>query len=110
MKWFYTEGKLTVNSEEEDHNFFFKDLMMETSRRSSILKKVKIIFFITFFSLLGLQLFGGGIPSSESLYFYIGYFSTPLLISAVFSGLIFLLLKKNRKSVKKLNTLFKETA
>ena len=44
MKWFYTEGKLTVNSEEKERNFALADLLAETGHREKILKIIRIYF------------------------------------------------------------------
>ena len=52
-----------------------------------------------------LQLSGGGIPGYQNIYFYIGYFSAPVLFS-FFTTYIFYVVK--RKKLKKNNGNFDE--
>ena len=47
MKWFYTEGKLTVSSEQQERNFMLGDLVLETAKRDSLLVRVKVVFTVT---------------------------------------------------------------
>ena len=55
MKWFYTEGKLTVSSEQQERNFMLGDLVLETAKRDSLLLKVKVVFTVTLIILCILQ-------------------------------------------------------
>ena len=51
---------------------------------------------------------GGGIPVNQDIYFYIGYFLTPVIIAGVFSSLVFLFLKFRKKEFSKLDMMFQE--
>ena len=55
MKWFYTEGKLTVSSEQQERNFMLDDLVLETAQRNSLLIRVKVVFTVTLIILCILQ-------------------------------------------------------
>ena len=107
MKWFYTEGKLTVSSEEQERNFFLDDLILETAQRSSLIKNTKIVFITILTGLCFLQFFITSFPSEESFYFYIGYIATPVLIASAVALIIFLVLKNKRIEAKALIKLFK---
>jgi|TARA_B110000914_G_C15498448_1_gene464556 hypothetical protein len=108
MKWFYTEGKLTVNSEEKERNFALADLLAETGHREKILKIIRIIFIVILIILCTLQFALTSFPADKDIFFYVGYFSTPLIISGIISFFTFAVLKHQRKEVKALNRLFKE--
>ena len=107
MKWFYTEGKLTVSSEEQERNFFLDDLILETAQRASLIKNTKIVFITILTVLCFLQFFITSFPSEQSAYFYIGYIATPILIASAVSLFIFILLKNKRIQAKALGKLFK---
>jgi len=108
MKWFYTEGKLTVSSDEEERKFLLSDLLTETSHREKITSITKMFFFFILVALCVLQFSFVEFPKEEGVYFYIGYLSTPLLISIIPSVLLFVILKNRRKEVKALVKIFKE--
>lgn len=107
MKWFYTEGKLTVSSEKEERNFLLDDLILETAQRSSLIKTVVMVFTIVLALLCFLQFVVTSFPSEQSIYFYVGYVATPLFIASIISIFIFILLKNKRIEVKALGKLFK---
>ena len=107
MKWFYTEGKLTVSSEQQERNFMLDDLVLETAKRNSLLIRVKVVFTVTLIILCILQFVLTTFPSEQSVYFYIGYISTPPLIAAILSVIMFVLLRSKRLEVKALRKLFK---
>ena len=107
MKWFYTEGKLTVSSEQQERNFMLGDLVLETAKRDSLLVRVKVVFTVTLIILCILQFALTTFPSEKTVYFYIGYISTPLLIAAILSVVMFVLLRSKRLEVKALRKLFK---
>ena len=107
MKWFYTEGKLTVSSEQQERNFMLGDLVLETAKRDSLLIRVKVVFTLTFIFLCILLFALSPFPSGEPVFFYIGYISTPLLIAAILSVIMFVLLRSKRLEVKALRKLFK---
>ena len=107
MKWFYTEGKLTVSSEQQERNFLLDDLILETAQRSSLIKIVSMVFTIVLAFLCFLQFIITSFPSEQSIYFYIGYIATPLFIASILSLFIFMLLKNKRIQAKALGKLFK---
>ena len=109
MKWFYTEGKLTVSSEEQERNFFLDDLILETAQRASLIKNTKIVFITILTVVCFLQFFITSFPSEQSAYFYIGYIATPVLIASAVSLIIFLVLKNKRIEAKALVKLFKSS-
>ena len=51
-------------------------------------------FIIIFVILLSLQYLGAGIPTEHDIYFYLGYFSVPLLLAISINFLIDLLTSK----------------
>ena len=53
-----------------------------------------------------MQSYGGELPADASVYFYIGYFATPLIISGVIASIAYVLMRKPPKQVRKLNTYF----
>ena len=74
MHWYYTEGELTLKVDGEEHKFSLEELISSSSAYKERRKKVRTVFLIALFLTGSLQLFGGGIPSEENTYFYIGYF------------------------------------
>ena len=109
MKWFYTEGKLTVSSEQQERNFMLDDLVLETAHRNSLLVKVKVVFIVILIILCILQFVLTSFPSDKSVYFYIGYISTSPLIAAILSFIMFVLLRNQRLEVKALGKIFKSS-
>ena len=108
MKWYYTEGKLTVISDEKERDFFLNDLVLEESNRSLLIERIKFIFLFIMVILCFLQFIITTFPSEESIYFYIGYFGTPIFISSIISSIIFVLLKNKRLELKALKKIFKK--
>ena len=51
-------------------------------------------FIIIFIILLSLQYLGAGIPTEHDIYFYLGYFSVPLLLAISINFLLDLLTSK----------------
>ena len=51
-------------------------------------------FIIIFIILLSLQYLGPGIPKANDIYFYVGYFSVPLLLAISINFLLDLLTSK----------------
>ena len=109
MKCYYTEGKLTVSSEEQERNFLLDDLVLETAHRATLIGRVRIVFATMLVSLCILQFMFTAFPYNQSVYFYVGYIGTPILISAAISLIIFGLLKNKRLEVKALSRLFKKS-
>ncbi|MDC0028733.1 hypothetical protein OAJ35_04330 [Gammaproteobacteria bacterium] len=107
MKWFYTEGRLTVSSEQQERNFLLNDLVLETAQRTALIKRVKAVFFSVLAVLCFLQFAVSSFPMNQSAYFYIGYIGTPIIISSLISFLVFIILKNKRLELKALSKLFK---
>ena len=108
MKWSYTNGKLNVSSEDADQQFLLKELIEEASRHQAYQKKIISLFVALSLLLYFMQSYGGDIPANASMYFYIGYFTTPLIISGLISSVSYLLMRKPPKQVRKLNKYFKD--
>ena len=66
------------------------------------------ILFNTAVILLVMQSYGGELPVDASIYFYIGYFSTPLMISGLIASIIYVVMRRPPKQVRKLNNYFKD--
>jgi hypothetical protein len=109
MKWYYTEGKLTVSSEEQDRSFLLEDLVLETTTRTLLVSRVKIVFAVVLFALCYLQFILTTFPQNQSVYYYIGYFGTPVFISAAISLIVFGLLRNKRLEVNALRKIFKKS-
>jgi len=108
MKWSYTNGKLNVSSEDADQQFLLKELIEEASRHQAYQKKIISLFVVLSLLLYFMQSYGGDIPANASTYFYIGYFTTPLIISGLISSVSYMLMRKPPKQVRKLNKYFKD--
>ena len=108
MKWSYTNGKLNVSSDDADQQFLLKELIEEASKHHAYKKKILSLFVVISLLLFLMQAYGGDLPSSASTYFYIGYFSTPFIISGLISSLVYVLLRKPPKQVRRLNKFFKD--
>ena len=108
MKWSYTNGKLNVSSDKTDQQYLLKELVEEASRHQAYRKKLFSLFVVLSLVLLFLQSYGGELPSNASNYFYIGYFLTPVVISGLFSGLVYWLMRNPPKQVRKLRRHFKD--
>ena len=108
MKWSYTNGKLNVSSEDSDQQFLLKELIEEASRHQAYQKKIISLFVVLSLLLYFMQSYGGDIPANASMYFYIGYFTTPLIISGLISSVSYVLMRKPPKQVRKLNKYFKD--
>ena len=108
MKWSYTNGKLNVSSEDADQQFLLKELIEEASRHQAYQKKIISLFVVLSLLLYFMQSYGGDIPANASMYFYIGYFTTPLIISGLISSVSYVLMRKPPKQVRKLNKYFRD--
>ncbi|MFL2706850.1 MAG: hypothetical protein ACJ0HC_03015 [Gammaproteobacteria bacterium] len=108
MKWSYTNGKLNVSSGDADQQFLLKELIEEASRHQAYQKKIISLFVVLSLLLYFMQSYGGDIPANASTYFYIGYFTTPLIISGLISSVSYVLMRKPPKQVRKLNKYFKD--
>jgi len=108
MKWSYTNGKLNISSEDTDQQFLLKELIEEASRHQAYKKKIISLFLVLSLLLFFMQSYGGDLPSDASTYFYIGYFTTPLIISGLISSITYVLMRKPPRQVRKLNRYFKD--
>ncbi len=108
MKWSYTNGKLNVSSDDKDQQFLLQELIEEASRHQIYKKKIVSLFMIISLILFFMQSYGGELPVDASIYFYIGYFSTPLMISGLIASIIYVVMRRPPKQVRKLNNYFKD--
>lgn len=107
MKWSYTSGKINVSSDEEDQQFLLKDLIEEASKHQARKKKIFIFFIILSVVLLIMQNYGANLADGMSIYFYIGYFMTPIIISFLISSVAYAVIRRSPKKFKRLNRHFK---
>ena len=107
MKWSYTGGKLNVSSDEEEQQFLLEELIEEASRHQARKKKVLIIFIVLSAILLAMQSHGSDLAEGMSVYFYIGYFLTPIIISLFISAIAYAVVRRSPKKFIKLNKHFK---
>ena len=107
MKWSYTGGKLNVSSDEEEQQFLLEELIEEASRHQARKKKVLIIFIALSVILLAMQSHGAELAEGMSVYFYIGYFLTPIIISLFISAIAYAVVRRSPKKFIKLNKHFK---
>ena len=107
MKWSYTGGKLNVSSDEEEQQFLLQELIEEASRHQARKKKVLIIFIVLSAILLAMQSHGAELVEGMSVYFYIGYFLTPIIISLFISAIAYAVVRRSPKKFIKLNKHFK---
>ena len=107
MKWSYTGGKLNVSSDEEEQQFLLQELIEEASRHQARKKKVLIIFIVLSAILLAMQSHGAELTEGMSVYFYIGYFLTPIIISLFISAIAYAVVRRSPKKFIKLNKHFK---
>jgi len=107
MKWSYTGGKLNISSDEEEQQFLLEELIEEASRHQARKKKVLIIFIVLSAILLAMQSHGAALAEGMSVYFYIGYFLTPIIISLFISAIAYAVVRRSPKKFMKLNKQFK---
>ena len=103
MKWSYTNGKLNVSSDDKDQQFLLKELIEEASRHQAYRKKIIALFLALSLILFAMQSYGGELPTDASAYFYIGYF-----ISGLIASIVYWLMRKPPKQVRRLNTYFQD--
>ena len=108
MKWSYTNGKLNVSSDDVDQQFTLQELIEEASRHQAYRRKIVVLFLVISLILFFMQSYGGDIPSDASIYFYVGYLSTPLIISGSISSICYVLMRKPPRQVRRLNKYFKD--
>tara|TARA_Y100000746_G_scaffold170191_1_gene147489 strand:+ start:67 stop:393 length:327 start_codon:yes stop_codon:yes gene_type:complete len=103
MKWSYTSGKINVSSDEEEQQFLLEELIEEASRHQARKKKILIFFVVLSAILLVMQNYGADLAQGMSMYFYIGYFLTPMIISLFISSVVYLSIRRSPKKFKRLN-------
>jgi len=108
MKWSYTSGKINISSDEEQQQFLLEELIEEASRHQARKKKILIFFVVLSAILLVMQNYGADLVEGMSVYFYIGYFLTPIIISLFISSLAYLAIRRSPKKFKRLNKHFKD--
>ena len=108
MKWSYTNGKLNVSSDDVDQQFTLQELIEEASRHQAYRKKILALFLVISLILFLMQSYGGDIPSNASIYFYVGYLSTPIFISGFISSMCYVLMRKPPRQVRRLYKYFKD--
>ena len=108
MHWYYTEGELTLKVDGEEHKFSLEELISSSSAYKERRKKVRTVFLLALFLTGSLQLFGGGIPSNENTYFYIGYFATPVMIAGFISFIAYLFFRFTKREARANDSILKE--
>ena len=108
MKWSYTNGKLNGRADDVVQQFTLQELIEESSRHQAYRKKIVGLFLFISLILYFMQSYGGDIPANASIYFYVGYLSTPLFISGFISSICYVLMRKPPRQVRRLNKYFKD--
>tara|TARA_X000000368_G_scaffold373279_1_gene324174 strand:+ start:300 stop:626 length:327 start_codon:yes stop_codon:yes gene_type:complete len=103
MKWSYTGGKINISSNEEQQQFLLEELIEEASKHQARKKKILIFFVVLSAILLVMQNYGADLAEGMSMYFYIGYFLTPMIISLFISSVVYLSIRRSPKKFKRLN-------
>jgi len=107
INWYYTEGELTLKVDGDEHRFSLEDLIASSSVFKERRKKVQTIFLFSLLSIGAMQFFGGGMPSGQSAYFYIGYFATPLIFAGIIASLSYLYFRYSKKKITQLESIVK---
>ena len=108
VNWYYTEGELTLKVDGDEHRFSLEALIAGSSVSKERRKKVQTIFLFSLLLIGLLQFFGGGMPSGQSAYFYIGYFATPLIFAGIISFLSYLYFRYSKKKITQLESIVKD--
>ena len=108
INWYYTEGQLTLKVDGDEHKFSLEDLIAGSSAYKKRRRKVQIIFLFCLLVIGSMQVVGGGIPSDQSAYFYIGYVATPLIFSGVIAFFSYLYFRYSKRKINKLDSLVKQ--
>ena len=108
INWYYTEGELTLKIDGDEHRFSLEDLIAGSSVFKERRKKVQTVFLFSLLLIGSMQFFGGGMPSGQSAYFYIGYFTTPLIFAGIIAFLSYLYFRLSKKKINKLESTVKE--
>ena len=108
INWYYTEGELTLKVDGDEHKFLLEDLIAGSSAYKERRKKALMVFLFSFLIIGSMQFFGGGMPSGQSAYFYIGYFATPIIFAGIIALLSYLYFRYSKKKINKLESTVKE--
>ena len=108
INWYYTEGELTLKVDGDEHRVSLEDLIAGSSVFKERRKKVQTVFLFSLLLISAMQFFGGGMPSGQSAYFYIGYFSTPLIFAGMLAFLSYLYLRYSKKKITQLESIVKD--
>ena len=108
INWYYTEGELTLKVDGEEHRFLLEDLIAGSSAFRERRKKVLAVFLLSLLLIGSMQFFGGGLPSDQSAYFYVGYIVTPVIFSGIIAFLSYFYFRLSKKKINKLESTVKE--
>ena len=108
INWYYTEGELTLKVDGDEHRFSLEDLIAGSSVFKERRRKVLTVFLFSLLLIGSIQFFGGGFPSGQSAYFYIGYFATPSIFAGIIAFLSYLYFKYSKKKITKLESIVKD--
>ena len=108
INWYYTEGELTLKVDGDEHRFLLEDLIAGSSAYKERRKKVLMVFLFSLLLIGSMQFLGGGIPSDQSAYFYIGYIATPIMFSGIIALLSYLYFRFSKKKINKLESIVKD--
>gem|GEM_PF-450498 len=108
LNWYYTEGELTLKVDGDEHRFSLEELIAGSSVFKERRKKVQTVFLFSLLLIGAMQFFGGGMPSGQSAYFYIGYFATPLIFAGIIAFLSYLYFRYSKKKITKLESIVKD--
>ena len=108
INWYYTECELTLKVDGDEHKFSIENLIAGSSAFKERRKKVQTVFLFSLLLIGLMQFFGGGMPSGQSAYFYIGYFATPLIFSGIIAFLSYLYLRYSKKKITQLESIIKD--
>jgi len=108
INWYYTEGELTLKVDGDEHRFSLEELIAGSSVFKERRKKVQTVFLFSLLLIGAMQFFGGGMPSGQSAYFYIGYFATPLIFAGIIAFLSYLYFRYSKKKITKLESIVKD--
>ena len=99
LNWYYTEGQLTLKVDREEHKFSLEDLIASSTVYKERRKKIQKVFIIALLIIGALQYFGGGLPSGQDVYFYVGYIATPVFFAGIIASFSFFYFKYSRKEI-----------
>ena len=108
LHWYYTEGQLTLKVDSEEHQFSLEDLISSSAVYKERRKKIQKVFAFVLLAIGALQYFGGGLPSGQNVYFYVGYIATPVFFAGIIASLSFFYFKYSKKEIIKLDSILKE--